>query len=192
MASAAVFSVPLGDLPGKQRVGRGDLRTYDAARSLRSGLNDLVEAAKGCGDIDRDVAGYRGGSGSMLTDLVRVLETKVGRPLFNGYPTGVEVCPAMVHGGPFPATSDARWTSVGTRAMLRFARPICYQDFPDATLPEPLRRGNPRGLQRMVNGKDALRAARSLSSCRHSGTDDVFESSDAVNRDTRCRSPLPA
>lgn len=85
-------------------------------------------------------------------DLVRVLETKVGRLLFNGYPTGVEVCHAMVHGGPFPATSDSRTTSVGTRAILRFARPVCYQDFPDAALPAELRRGNPLRIQRMLNG----------------------------------------
>jgi alpha-ketoglutaric semialdehyde dehydrogenase len=58
-----------------------------------------------------------------------------------------------VHGGPFPATSDSRTTSVGTRAVLRFARPVCYQDFPDASLPEELRRGNPLSIQRMVNGK---------------------------------------
>jgi NADP-dependent aldehyde dehydrogenase len=86
-------------------------------------------------------------------DLIRVLETKVGRLLFNGYPTGVEVCPAMVHGGPFPATSDSHATSVGTRAILRFARPVCYQDFPDTALPAELQRGNPLGIQRMVNGK---------------------------------------
>ena len=86
-------------------------------------------------------------------ELVRVLETKVGRLLFNGYPTGVEVCHAMVHGGPFPATSDTRTTSVGTRAILRFARPVCYQDFPDSALPAELQRGNPLGIQRMLNGK---------------------------------------
>ena len=86
------------------------------------------------------------------SELIGVLERKVGRILVNGYPTGVEVCPAMVHGGPFPATADGRFTSVGTRAMLRFARPVCYQDFPDAALPAELRRGNPRGILRMVNG----------------------------------------
>ncbi len=86
------------------------------------------------------------------TELIRVLERKVGRILFNGYPTGVEVCHAMVHGGPFPATSDSRFTSVGTRALLRFARPVCYQDFPDAALPPELQRKNPYKIQRMVNG----------------------------------------
>jgi alpha-ketoglutaric semialdehyde dehydrogenase len=89
---------------------------------------------------------------SHAQDLVRVLETKVGRILFNGYPTGVEVCHAMVHGGPFPSTSDGRSTSVGTMAMLRFARAVCYQDFPDAALPVELQRANPNGIMRLLNG----------------------------------------
>lgn len=84
--------------------------------------------------------------------LVHTLETKVGRILFNGYPTGVEVSHAMVHGGPFPATSDGRSTSVGTRAVLRFARLVCYQDFPDALLPAELQRANPLKVVRMLNG----------------------------------------
>ncbi|WP_238398366.1 aldehyde dehydrogenase (NADP(+)) [Edaphobacter sp. 12200R-103] len=85
-------------------------------------------------------------------ELIRVLERKVGRVLFNGYPTGVEVCHAMVHGGPYPATSDSRTTSVGTKAIERFVRPVCYQDFPDALLPVELRRGNSLGIMRLVNG----------------------------------------
>ncbi|QNI38707.1 aldehyde dehydrogenase (NADP(+)) [Edaphobacter sp. 4G125] len=85
-------------------------------------------------------------------DLIRVLEKKVGRILFNGYPTGVEVCHAMVHGGPYPATSDSRTTSVGTRAIMRFARPVCYQDCPDGSLPEALRKANSLGIMRMLNG----------------------------------------
>jgi NADP-dependent aldehyde dehydrogenase len=85
-------------------------------------------------------------------DLIRVLERKAGRLLFNGAPTGVEVCHAIVHSGPYPATSDSRSTSVGTLAMLRFARPVCYQDFPDAALPTELRRSNPLGILRLVNG----------------------------------------
>jgi 2,5-dioxopentanoate dehydrogenase len=72
--------------------------------------------------------------------LLAVLERKAGRLIANGWPTGVEVSHAMVHGGPFPATSDGRSTSVGTLAIERFLRPVCYQDFPDALLPAPLRR----------------------------------------------------
>jgi len=86
-------------------------------------------------------------------ELIRVLETKVGRIVFNGFPTGVEVSHAMVHGGPFPATSDSRTTSVGTQAIFRFARPVCYQDFPDATLPPELQQANPLRIMRLVNGK---------------------------------------
>ena len=85
--------------------------------------------------------------------LVPLLEEKVGRILVNGYPTGVEVCDAMVHGGPYPATSDARGTSVGTLAIDRFLRPVCYQNYPQALLPEALRDTNPLGLRRLVNGK---------------------------------------
>ncbi len=86
-------------------------------------------------------------------ELVAVLETKVGRLLFNGFPTGVEVCPSVNHGGPYPATTDVRTTSVGTAAITRFARPLCYQDFPPAALPDALKDGNPRGIWRLVDGE---------------------------------------
>ncbi|MBX6360953.1 MAG: aldehyde dehydrogenase (NADP(+)) [Acidobacterium ailaaui] len=86
-------------------------------------------------------------------DLLAILERKVGRILFNGYPTGVEVCHAMVHGGPYPATSDSRSTSVGTLAIYRFARPVCYQNMPQTALPQALQNDNPLGLLRMVNGQ---------------------------------------
>jgi 2,5-dioxopentanoate dehydrogenase len=85
-------------------------------------------------------------------ELIRILGNKVGRIVFNGFPTGVEVSHAMVHGGPFPATSDGRSTSVGTQAIWRFVRPLCYQDFPDAALPPELQKANPLGLLRLVNG----------------------------------------
>lgn len=74
-----------------------------------------------------------------LAGILAILEEKAGRLIFNGYPTGVEVSPAMQHGGPFPATTDARFTSVGTAAILRFLRPVCYQNFPLDWLPEALR-----------------------------------------------------
>ncbi|TPG92204.1 aldehyde dehydrogenase (NADP(+)) [Pseudomonas caspiana] len=86
------------------------------------------------------------------SELLPLLEQKVGRVLFNGYPTGVEVCDAMVHGGPYPATSDARGTSVGSLAIERFLRPVCYQNCPDALLPEALQNANPLGIARLVDG----------------------------------------
>jgi NADP-dependent aldehyde dehydrogenase len=84
--------------------------------------------------------------------LLPVLEEKAGRILANDWPTGVEVCHAMVHGGPFPSTSDPRSTSVGTLAIRRFLRPICYQDMPDQLLPAAVKAGNPLGLTRFVDG----------------------------------------
>ena len=85
-------------------------------------------------------------------DLIDILSRKVGRLILNAYPTGVEVCHAMVHGGPFPATSDGRSTSVGTQAIFRFTRLVCYQSFPDSALPDELKSSNPLGIMRMVDG----------------------------------------
>ncbi|MGV2290150.1 aldehyde dehydrogenase (NADP(+)) [Trinickia sp. YCB016] len=85
--------------------------------------------------------------------LLPTLERKAGRILANGFPTGVEVSYAMVHGGPFPATSDARTTSVGSMAIERFLRPVCYQDLPAELLPEALRDDNPLGLWRLRDGE---------------------------------------
>ncbi|MGC6426204.1 MAG: aldehyde dehydrogenase (NADP(+)) [Akkermansiaceae bacterium] len=85
------------------------------------------------------------------TALIQSLQNRVGRLIFNGFPTGVEVCPSMIHGGPYPATSDGRSTSVGTLAIERFTRPISWQDFPDAALPAELQEANPLGIKRIVN-----------------------------------------
>lgn len=92
----------------------------------------------------------------MARELLPVLERKAGRLLFNGFPTGVEVSHAMVHGGPYPATSDPRFTSVGTLAVRRFLRPVCYQDMPAALLPQSLQDGNPLGLWRLRDGRPGL------------------------------------
>ncbi|HTR03828.1 MAG TPA: aldehyde dehydrogenase (NADP(+)) [Thermoanaerobaculia bacterium] len=108
------------------------------ARSLHGHLTATIHAT------EKDLAEF--------AELVAILRRKVGRLVFNGFPTGVEVCPAMQHGGPYPATTDARSTSVGTAAIERFVRPVCYQDFPQAALPEELQDGNPRGLWRLVDG----------------------------------------
>jgi NADP-dependent aldehyde dehydrogenase len=86
-------------------------------------------------------------------ELIRILEQKAGRLIFNGFPTGVEVTHAMVHGGPYPATSDSRFTSVGSLAIYRFARPVCFQGFPQAMLPPELQDANPLGIRRLRDGK---------------------------------------
>lgn len=95
------------------------------ARKLRGHLTATIHGT------EADLAEYE--------DLVDILTTKVGRILFNGFPTGVEVSHAMVHGGPYPATTDSRTTSVGTTAIYRFTRPVCFQDFPPSALPPELR-----------------------------------------------------
>jgi len=116
--------------------GREDL--VRIARQLEGHLTATVYGT------DEDLDEFR--------ELVSILEQKVGRLIFNGFPTGVEVCHAMVHGGPFPATSDGRSTSVGTQAIYRFCRPVCYQGFPDSALPDELKDSNPLGISRMVDG----------------------------------------
>ncbi len=83
--------------------------------------------------------------------LVAILERRAGRLLYGGFPTGVEVCASMNHGGPYPATTDVRSTSVGTAAILRFARPICYQSFPQGQLPPELQDRNVRGIWRLID-----------------------------------------
>jgi alpha-ketoglutaric semialdehyde dehydrogenase len=85
--------------------------------------------------------------------LLPTLERKAGRILVNSFPTGVEVSYAMVHGGPFPATSDSRSTSVGASAIDRFLRPVCYQDLPAALMPEALQDANPLALWRLRDGQ---------------------------------------
>ena len=96
-----------------------------------------------------------GDEGDLATnrELIQILEKKAGRLVFNGFPTGVEVSHAMVHGGPYPSTSDPRFTSVGSLAIYRFARPICFQGFPQEMLPAELQDANPLGIRRIRDGK---------------------------------------
>jgi alpha-ketoglutaric semialdehyde dehydrogenase len=110
-----------------------------AAQRLRGHLTATVHAT------ERDLAAHG--------ELLSILARKAGRVVLNGVPTGVEVTHAMQHGGPWPATTDSRATSVGTAAILRFARPVSYQDFPDTALPDELRGPNPRGIWRLVDGR---------------------------------------
>ena len=118
-----------------------------------------------CRDVDDLIGVTRGLEGQLTATLhlepadaalakrlLPILETKAGRILANGWPTGVEVSHAMVHGGPFPATTDGRSTSVGSLAIRRFLRPVCYQDLPAELLPEPLGDAALKRLPHMMDG----------------------------------------
>ncbi len=151
-AQAALFRVRAADL----------LADASLADEVFGPCSVLVECAD-MAELQRVLAGLEGQLTATLhldeadhadaRRLLPLLERKAGRVLANGFPTGVEVCDAMVHGGPFPATSDGRSTSVGTAAIERFLRPVCYQNLPEALLPEALRDGNPLGLRRRVAGR---------------------------------------
>lgn len=117
---------------------QGEKDMLAVAEALEGQLTATVHAT----DEDRE----------QFSKLIEILERKAGRLVYNGYPTGVEVCHGMVHGGPAPATSDGRSTSVGPRAITRFARLVCWQGFPDDLLPEELQEENPLGIARVVDG----------------------------------------
>jgi NADP-dependent aldehyde dehydrogenase len=148
---AAMFEVQAGDFlrepelseevfgPATLVVSYGSREEMlEIARGLQGHLTATVHGT------DEDLREYR--------DLVEILEQKAGRLVFNGFPTGVEVGHAIIHGGPYPATSDGQSTSVGTQAIYRFARPVCFQNFPDAALPNELKDGNPLGIWRLRDG----------------------------------------
>jgi alpha-ketoglutaric semialdehyde dehydrogenase len=118
-------------------------KDVDELMSVLEALEGQLTVAIHMSDADSDAVGR----------LLPVLEEKAGRILINGFGTGVEVCHAMVHGGPFPATSDSRTTSVGTLAIRRFLRPVAYQDLPDALRPDSMKEKNPLGIPRLVNGR---------------------------------------
>lgn len=111
----------------------------EAARSFRGQLSATLHAE----NADRDAA----------AQLLPILERRTGRIVFNAFSMPQEVSYATTHGGPFPATSDSRFTSVGMGAIERFARPVTYQNFPDEHLPESLREANPLQLWRVVDGE---------------------------------------
>ena len=121
------------------------VRCADTAEmhSVAAGIEGQLTATVHADDSDLDEAGR----------LLPLLELKAGRILFDGWPTGVEVCYAMVHGGPFPATSDSRSTSVGARAIERFLRPVAYQDVPKSLLPSAIADGNPDHVWRRIDGQ---------------------------------------
>ena len=127
--------------PGAVVIGCRDLEDLLATVALTGG-NLTASVHFGAADAGPDVRA-----------VATQLEPLAGRVIFNGFPTGVEVCAAMVHGGPYPATSAPATTSVGALAIQRFVRPVSYQNAPDALLPLELQNANPRGIWRTVNGQ---------------------------------------
>lgn len=160
-----------GEAPRGSYAGQPMIFGVNARHFIQS--SELLEEVFGpaallieCDDVDELIAVAKHVNGQLTATLhmgdddvelarvlVPMLERKAGRLLVNGFPTGVEVTYAMVHGGPSPSTSDSRVTSVGAMAIERFLRPVCYQDFPAALLPDPLQEANPLHVWRLVEGK---------------------------------------
>ena len=113
--------------------------TLDIAKNLSGHLTATVHGT------DEELIEYK--------ELLEILEQKAGRVIINGFPTGVEVCNAMVHGGPYPSTTDSKTTSVGTAAIFRFTRPVCYQNLPQPLLPAELKNKNELNIYRLINGE---------------------------------------
>ena len=159
---------------GKEQVGpyeaqaglfSTDLDSFLADRHLQDevfGASAIVVRCPDAAALKRAAAALEGqltatlqmdaGDHEIARLLLPTLELKAGRILVNGFPTGVEVGHAMVHGGPFPATSDSRTTSVGSLAIERFLRPVCYQDLPEALLPDELKDASPLAIPRRIEG----------------------------------------
>jgi len=158
-AGPAVFRVKLSEFQKNSHLyqteifGPATLLVHVEDVKLLSELHELLE-----GQL---TASFHGTEEDLKSEhvvsLISSISTRVGRVIWNGYPTGVEVNHSMVHGGPFPATSDSRSTSVGGRAILRWVRPLCYQAFPESLLPHELQLDNPVDINRLVDGKLQLR-----------------------------------
>lgn len=126
------------------------------AAGLIVSCTDMAEVASLIADLEGQLTAtlhLDDADHAVAAELLPLLAGKAGRVLANGWPTGVEVSHAMVHGGPYPATSDGRTTSVGTLAMMRFVRPVCLQDIPDVLLPPALQADNPWAIARKVDGQ---------------------------------------
>jgi alpha-ketoglutaric semialdehyde dehydrogenase len=172
-ANARVKTVARGQAPAGPNAGQAaffstDAKSFIADPAMRDEVFGASSILVRCPDVDtmREILESLEGQLTITLQmdeadlpyaqkLLPVLERKAGRLLVNGFPTGVEVSHAMVHGGPYPSTADGRSTSVGSYAIHRFLRPVCYQDFPQALLPEALRDGNPVGIPRRLDGKIA-------------------------------------
>jgi NADP-dependent aldehyde dehydrogenase len=155
-----------GSFQARPAFFRTDSSTFLANPALEDenfGPSALLIVCKDAADLQKVASKFDGqltvtlhydeGDQAMAQALLPTLERKAGRILFNDFPTGVEVSYSMVHGGPFPATSDSRSTSVGATAIDRFLRPVCYQNVPDSLLPPALQQSNPLQTWRLINGQ---------------------------------------
>ena len=150
-------------IPSVFEVSSDDFLKNDRLEEEVFGPSTLLVSAKGTEDLLSIALRIKGHLTASLfatekelsnnKKLIHILEQKVGRLIINGFPTGVEVCHAMNHGGPFPATTDSRITSVGTASIYRFTRPVCYQNFEDNLLPAELQEANPKKIWRLYNGE---------------------------------------
>lgn len=160
-----------GESKGKPLTAKVDGATFLSNTKLHQEIFGPFTLVVECSSTDQMVEVAKSLEGQLTGTLVadesdiianpevgNALSEKVGRILFNGVPTGVEVCHSMQHGGPYPASTDAKTTSVGTAAIDRFVRPIAYQSWPDSLLPAPLKNNNPLGIWRVVNGESTKEA----------------------------------
>ncbi len=151
-AQSKLFSVDVDQLVARPELA-DEIFGPDTLLVNCGSTQDYIRAAEALdGHLTATILGDEEGLAANR-ELIRILQQKAGRLIFNGFPTGVEVTHAMVHGGPYPATSDSRFTSVGTLAIYRFARPVCFQGFPQAMLPPELQDANPLGIRRLRDGK---------------------------------------
>lgn len=158
-ADAALFEVDGGSWLREPALGREAFGP--AAIVIRcAGLDQMIAVIDAVGgSLTATVHAGTGDAPQVVKRISRALERIAGRVIFNGYPTGVEVCHGMVHGGPYPATTFATHTSVGTSAIRRFARPVSFQNLPDGLLPPALRNDNPLGILRTIDGQSTREPA---------------------------------
>ena len=153
------------DEPGIGLIAKTSSATFAENKKLHQEIFGPYSLIVECDDLDDLLAVYEHLEGQLTSSIfieperhdvqklaVAKMIHKSGRVIINGVPTGVEVCHSMVHGGPFPSTTDGRFTSVGQDSILRWVRPVCYQSFPDAVLPVALQNDNPLNIARLVNG----------------------------------------
>ena len=168
---AADYTSEASDNHARQTVVTVDGKTFLKNSKLHQevfGPFSMMVQCEDAAELQQIVANLEGQlTGTIISDnneisnypqVIASLQNRVGRIIFNGVPTGVEVSPAMQHGGPYPASTDSRFTAVGTQSIKRWVRPFSFQDWPDKLLPDELKRENPLGINRSVNGEQTKKA----------------------------------